>query len=40
LTLCERTEDYPDEDPLNKEVEELIKIISKIIVSSKNKFMN
>lgn len=38
LILCERTDSYPDKSSLKLSVEELIRIISKIILSSKSKF--
>ena len=38
LTLCERSENYHSSDILRASVQEIIKIISRIILSSKNKF--
>jgi four helix bundle protein len=35
LILCERSENYPNENNLKMNVEEMIRIISKIILSSK-----
>jgi four helix bundle protein len=35
LILCERSESYPNKSSLKESVEELIRIISKIILSSK-----
>ena len=37
LLLCERSERYPKESSLRDKVDELIRIISKIIISSKIK---
>jgi four helix bundle protein len=38
LTICERSESYPTNSSLKLLAEELIRIISKIIISSKGKF--
>ena len=38
LTLCERSENYHSSDILRASVQEIIKIISRIILSPKNKF--
>ncbi len=38
LLICERSENYPTSSSLKLMVEELIRIISKIIISSKGKF--
>lgn len=38
LFICERSENYPKNSSLKGMVEELIRIISKIIISSKGKF--
>ena len=38
LPICERSESYPTDSSLKLKVEELIRIISKIIISSKGKF--
>ena len=38
LLICERSESYPTDSSLKLKVEELIRIISKIIISSKGKF--
>jgi four helix bundle protein len=38
LTICERSESYPTNSSLKQLAEELIRIISKIIISSKGKF--
>jgi len=35
LFICERSENYPASNPLQEKIEELIRIISKIIISSK-----
>ena len=37
LFICERSENYPTNSSLKQMVEELIRIISKIIISSKGK---
>lgn len=37
LTICERSEHYPTNSSLKMMVEELIRIISKIIITSKGK---
>lgn len=39
LVLCERSESYPKNSSLKSLAEELIRIISKIILSSKSRFM-
>jgi four helix bundle protein len=38
LLICEKSENYPTNSSLKNMVEELIRIISKIIISSKGKF--
>lgn len=38
LLICERSEKYPMDNSLKQKVEELIRILSKIIISSKGKF--
>ena len=38
LFICERSESYPANSSLKQMIEELIRIISKIIISSKGKF--
>jgi four helix bundle protein len=38
LFICERSENYPTNSSLKQMAEELIRIISKIIISSKGKF--
>ena len=38
LLICERSESYPVDKELKLKVEELIRIISKILLSSKGKF--
>ena len=38
LTICEKSNTYPTNSSLKESAEELIRIISKIILSSKNKF--
>jgi four helix bundle protein len=38
LLVCERSESYPGNNDLKEKVEELIRIISKILLSSKGKF--
>ena len=38
LLVCERSENYPTNSSLKQNVEELIRIISKIIISSKGMF--
>lgn len=38
LLICERSESYPADSSLKLKVDELIRIISKIILSSKGKF--
>ena len=35
LLLCQKSENYPDCEALQKEVKEIVKIVSKIIASSK-----
>ncbi len=37
LLLCQKSENYPNCEGLQKEVKEIVKILSKIIASSKNK---
>jgi len=38
LLICERSESYPTDSSLKLKTEELIRIISRIILSSKGKF--
>lgn len=38
LFICERSENYPSDSSLKQMTEELIRIISKIIISSKGRF--
>jgi len=40
LVLCERNETYPNDDKLKDELLTMIKIISKIIISSKGRINN
>lgn len=37
LLLCQKSENYPDCDVLQKEIKEIVRILSKIISSSKSK---
>ncbi len=40
LLLCQKSENYPDCEALQKEVKEIVKILSKIIASSKTNRIN